>query len=341
MSATTLNPKKILIVAPAWVGDLIMAEALFSLIKNSNPNILIDVLANKNLHPLLQRMAEVNRTISLPFKHGEFNLLQRIKIGRSLIKEKYEQAIVLPNSFKSALIPWFANIPKRTGFRGEMRYGLLNDLRVLDKNKLPLMLERFLALGITKDAKLKEKLIYPKITIDENKITKTLAKLKLNLDKNRPLLALCPGAEYGPAKRWPTEYFAKIAKTKANENWQIMILGGSADQNVAAKIQQLSDNVCLDLTGKTDLGEVCDLLALANTAITNDSGLMHIAAALNIPLIAIFGSSSPKFTPPLSSKAKILSLNLPCSPCFERQCPLEHTNCLNDLKPQMVLDMLK
>lgn len=332
----TPAPNKILIIAPAWVGDMIMAQSLFKIIKQRNPDYHIHVLAGSNLHPLLARMPEVEKIITSPFDHGELRLRDRYRLAVQLRAEHYGEAIVLPNSFKSALIPFLAKIGKRTGWRGEYRYILLNNQRILYASKLPLMVQRFAALGIEAGDKLPEAIPRPELIISRDSVKATLEKLQLPKPK-KPILAICPGAEYGSAKRWPAEHFAEIAKCKAKEDWDIWLFGGSKDHDVAAEIQKLSGNVCVDLTGKINLGEAADLLSLAKVVITNDTGLMHVAAALDRPIVAIYGSSSPKFTPPLTGKVKILSLGLSCSPCFKRECPLGHLDCLMELKPEIVL----
>lgn len=323
------QPEKILIIGPAWIGDMVMAQTLFKLLKQRNPNNKIDVLAPKWTLPVVDHMPEINNTIVAPFNHGELNLLERYKLGKQLQREKYSQAIVLPNSFKSALIPFWAKIPIRTGWAKELRSILLNDSRKLNKTKLPLMIQRFAALAFPKNSSLPEQLPWPKL------ITK-----KSNHKKDQKILALCPGAEYGPAKRWPAKHFATIAKQKLKDGWQVMLFGGPKDESITQEIQSLTNNKCTDMAGKTSLTEAIDLLAEATVVISNDTGLMHIAAALDKPLIVIYGSSSPGFTPPLSNRAKILSLQLECSPCFERECPLGHLKCLNNLTPEVVLNSL-
>jgi heptosyltransferase II len=347
--------KKILIIAPSWVGDMVMAQSLLRLLKQRDPFVALDVLASVHLHPLLLHMPEINRILELPFNHGEFNLKGRYSIGKKLRSERYDQAIVLPNSWKSALIPFFARIPRRTGWRGEFRYILLNDIRVLDKEKFPLMVQRFLALGSSLDNGQrkygKEKVIcrcplsrldpfLPSLAVSAENVLQTLHKFNL-AKPSCSIIACCVGAEYGASKRWPTNYFAEVAKVKANEGYAIWLLGGNKDREAAASIQKASGNVCTDFTGRTDLSEVVDLLSLASAVVTNDTGLMHIAAALNLPLIVIYGSSSPEFTPPLTKDAKILALGLTCSPCFKRVCPLRHFKCMLDLKPDFVLKALK
>jgi len=330
---------KILIIGPSWVGDTVMAQCLFKILKQQNPSVQIDVSAQKFLHPLLERMPEANKSIDLNVKHGELGLKKRHKLSKTLRNENYSQAIVLPNSLKSALIPWLAKIPERTGWRGEWRYGLINDLRILDKKQYPLMIERFMALGLPFDAELPEEYPFPKLNVDENTIAAVTEKFGIT-SQPKPILALCPGAEYGPAKRWPTEYFAEVANQQLNKNWQVWLFGGNKDTEIGETIQNKTQQRCVNLIGKTNLGEAIDLLSLADFAITNDSGLMHIAAALDLSIIAIYGSSSPTFTPPLSDKTKMLTSKLPCSPCFKRKCKFGHYKCLHETTPDKVLELL-
>lgn len=332
---------KVLIVGPSWVGDLIMAQTLFKLLKIRQPHITIDVLAPDWASPILKYMPEVQNSFILPAKHGELYLKKRFKLGKTLRAEQYDQAILLPNSFKSALIPFWAKIALRTGWLGEARFGLLNDIRYLDKQKFPLMIQRFAALGLPKNASLPYELPWPKLQVPKANVQSTLHKLNLSIEENsKPILALCPGAEYGPAKRWPAEYYASVANEKISEGWAVWILGSLKDQPIAKEIQTLTYQKAHDFTGKTGLGEAIDLLSLAHVIVSNDSGLMHISAALERPLVVIYGSSTPNFTPPLTPIKQILSLNLPCSPCFERICPLNHLKCLKDLHPARVLNAI-
>jgi heptosyltransferase-2 len=333
----TIN--KILIIGPAWVGDMVMAQTLFKLIKSQHPKMIIDVVAPKVTVALLPRMAEVNDAIELPVGHGELGLAKRYYLSRTLAQSHYDQAIVLPNSFKSAMVPFLAQIPVRTGWRGECRFGLLNDVRRLNRDQYPLMIQRFMSLGRERHA--------PVVSFDESRpYWPTLmssadgqnkVKTKFQLTSDKPVLVLCPGAEYGEAKRWPAEYFAAVANEKMAEGYQVWILGGPKDEPIAAKINELCALRCVNVCGRTSIPEAIDALALADMVVSNDSGLMHIAAALKRPLVVIYGSSSPGFTPPLTDHVQSLSLHLPCSPCFERVCPLTHLNCLNQLEPSMVL----
>lgn len=331
---------KILVMGPAWVGDMVMAQCLFKLLKQRDPHVIIDVLAPAWSLPLLARMPEVSSAIVMPLVHGQLELRERYRIGKRLRQNKYDQAIVLPNSFKSALILWFAKIPLRTGWRGEMRYFVLNDVRKLDEKKYPLMIERFMALGLPPGAPLPKEPPLPELQISAESQKKALANHNL-AHTGRPILALCPGAEFGPAKRWPEEYYAEVANAKLKAGWDVWLFGSPKDQSVTEKIMELTGRQCVDLAGKTKLEEAVDLLSLASAVVSNDSGLMHIAAALRKPLLAVYGPTSASFTPPLHKEAKVLSLSIECQPCFQRTCPLTHHRCMQELKPDMALDAMK
>ncbi len=326
---------KILIVGPSWAGDMVMAQSLFMALKNKQPECRIDVMAPSWTFSLLERMPEVSSSIEMPLGHGKFGLTERIKLGKQLRTQQYDQAILLPNSWKSALIPFFARIPLRTGYIGECRWGLVNDSRRLDKQALPMTAQRFVALAHPEQPETAPDIPVPSFTIDAENIDNITKKFKLGPAEK--ILALCPGAEYGTAKRWPAKYYAEIAKKKHKKGWDVWLFGSEKDKPVTTEINRESGDICMDFSGMTSLAEAVDLMSLVDTVITNDSGLMHVAAALNKKMVAIYGSSDPGFTPPLNDKARIASLNLKCSPCFKRHCPLGHTNCLNHLYPEQIL----
>lgn len=331
----------ILIIGPSWVGDMVMAQTLFTCLKQRHPDCQIDVLAPDWSRPILERMPEVRAALSFPLGHGVLELATRRKIGQSLAGQ-YDQAILLPNSLKSALVPFFAKVPKRTGWKGEMRYGLLNDIRTLDKERLPLMIERFMALAYEPDAELPKPYPQPRLAIDDASREAALTKFGLGLD--RPVLALCPGAEFGEAKRWPAEYYAKVAELKIRAGWQVWLFGSKNDhpgcEDIRARLIPGLREESVNLAGETSLAEAIDLLSCAGAVVSNDSGLMHVAAALNRPLVAVYGSTSPQFTPPLTDQVEIVRLGLECSPCFERTCRFGHYNCLRELKPRPVIEAL-
>jgi heptosyltransferase-2 len=315
------------------VGDAVLSHPLLVRLKERDPQGTIDILGPGWALPVYRRMPQVAQTIALPFGHGDLKLGERRRFAKAL--PAYDRAIVLPNSFKSALIPWHAGIPKRIGYIGELRYGLLNDARALDTIALPLIAERYAALAQARREPLSRPLPEPRLRVDAASRRGTLMSYGLALD--RPAAVLAPGAEYGPAKRWPARHFAELARALAARGYQVWLLGSRKDAPITAEIQSLAGGACLDLAGRTSLDEAIDLISAASRVVTNDSGLMHIAAALDRPMAAIFGSSSPAFTPPLSGKARVISLQLSCSPCFKRDCPLGHTNCLVKLDPSMVL----
>jgi heptosyltransferase-2 len=215
----------------------------------------------------------------------------------------------------------------------------VNDLRKLDEAVRPLNVERYAALAQPGREALRRPLPEPRLRIDIGARDATLARH--GLSPARPVAAFAPGAEYGPAKRWPARHFAKLAKDLAERGYQVWLFGSAKDAGVTAEIQELSGGICRDLAGKTSLDEAIDLMSVAARVVTNDSGLMHVAAALERPLVAIYGSSTPEFTPPLSAAAHILKLDMPCSPCFERTCPLGHFNCMMMLKPERVLALAR
>lgn len=325
----------ILVVGPSWVGDTVISQVLLQLLARQHAGVQIDYLAPPWTLPLLARMPEVRRGILNPFGHGALQFGGRRRLGLELRAGRYDQALVLPNSWKSALPPWFAGIPLRTGFCGEARWGLLNDLRRLDPQKLPQMADRFAALALPADAALPAPLPRPALQSSAAQQQQLLARL--GIDPSRPAVAFCPGAEYGPAKRWPERHFAALARLLAARGYAIWLVGSPKDHAVAETIAQDAAGLCTNLCGKTDIAEAADLLAAARLVVTNDSGLMHVAAAVGRPVIALYGSSSPLFTPPLSAAARIVTLNLECSPCFKRNCPLGHLKCLNDLAPERVV----
>lgn len=338
--------RRILIIGPSWVGDMVMAQALFISLQADasarGDSLAIDVLAPGWSRPLLERMPEVRRAIDLPFQHGELNLWGRYRLGRSLRKEGYEQVIVLPNSFKSALLTLFVRVGRRTGWRGEARGLVLSDVRDLDKDALPLMVQRFVALGRADTEPLPTPLPRPRLVTAADSVNQAVAALQLT--RHRPVLVICPGAEFGDAKQWPAQHYASVCARLIATGWQVWILGSKKDNDVAREILNTlgasEREACHDLTGRTTLAQAIDLMSLAKAVVSNDSGLMHVAAALGRPVVAMYGSSSADFTPPLTDQVQLLSIDIDCRPCFERVCPLGHKRCLVDLSPDLALSAL-
>ena len=299
---------KILVVGPSWVGDSVMAQALYKRIKQEEPSAKIEVIAPEWSLSLLDRMPEVDKKIASPFTHGDIKVYERFQLGKKLQRESYERSIILTNSFKSALLPYFAKIKVRTGWLGEFRYGLINDIRSSNELKKSLMVEKFAALSLEKENFSLRNLSLPKLEINSTNLSLLLEK---NLvEKEKPALALCPGAEFGPSKRWPSEYYSEIAKTYISHGWNVFCIGSKNDVNIGIEIENtnnLSNEInFINLIGKTSLLDAIDILSYAKKVVTNDSGLMHIAAAVGTPLVALYGPSSPEYTPPLIDKKQIL-----------------------------------
>lgn len=334
----------ILVVGPGWVGDMVMAQSLFRALKREAPDRAIDVVAPSWGQALLERMPEVRHTFTLPVAHGELGLIRRWRLGQALKRLLHARAIVLPRSAKAALIPWIARIPKRTGYLGEHRYGLLNDIRPLNRERTYRTVDRFVALAESNASKFAKfgtgtnppPIESPQLISSSDQQQATLAALGLNgRFGTGTILTLCPGAEYGPAKRWPAGSFAALAREYLERGWQVGLLGSDKDSELAQAIASEAPGV-IDLTGQTTLSQAIDLLAASTVVVTNDSGLMHVAAATPASVIALYGSSDPQYTPPLSHHATVIYRGLECSPCFERYCPLGHLNCLRGITPDYV-----
>ncbi len=313
---------------------MVMAQSLFKVLRQQQPDAEIDVLAPGWSLPLLQRMPEVSDAIEMSVGHGALDLKARYRLGRSLAERGYDQAILLPNSLKSALVPFWAKIPRRTGWVGEMRYGLLNDIRKLDRSSLTMTVQRFVALAYPPETDMSGDIPLPKLEVSDSDVD--AAKRDIGLDEAERLLILCPGAEYGPAKCWPQECYAELASRMIEQGWSVWLFGSDKDREVCAAVNSAASGRCVDLSGRTTLAQAVDLMSLADAVVSNDSGLMHVAAALDRPLVAIYGSSDPGFTPPLNPRNKILHLGLDCSPCFKRECPEHHLKCLKGIDVGMV-----
>lgn len=321
-------PAATLIVGPSWVGDMVMAQALFRLLKQREPERALDVLAPEWSLPIVARMPEIRRGIASATAHGEVGLGKRRHIAKSLRAEHYDRAIVLPRSLKAALVPWLARIPQRTGYRGESRFWVINDIRPFDRAVLDQTVKRFVALGLAVGESLPDELPQPVLQVSAENQARVLEALQLERDK--PAVALMPGAEYGPAKCWPLEYFKELAERLAAEGYAVWVLGSAKDAPAGDEIA--ASGAALNLCGKTSLEDVIDLLAHCEQAVSNDSGLMHVAAAAGCHVHGIYGSSSSKFTPPLTKNRDIHEKSLECQPCFERRCPLGHLRCLKDIR---------
>ncbi len=332
---------RVLIVAPAWIGDMVMAQSLVAALKAADPDGAVDLVAPPWTAPLGERMPGVRASLPFASAHGRLDFVERLRFGAGL-KGQYDEAIVLPRSLKSALIPFAAGIPRRRGYLGEMRYGLLTEPRKLDKAALPRTIDQFTALAGPADAP--PPATRPVLTADPAAAQALAGRVNLFLaapsDGPRPPIALCPGAEYGPAKQWPAEHFVAIGRRLAEEGHDLWIFGSPKEQALGEAIAAGIGPEAINLAGHMALLESVDLLSLCAGAVSNDSGLMHVAAALGLPVVGIYGSTSPGHTPPMGEKAVVAEIELSCRPCFQRTCPLGHLNCLNQLTPAFALERL-
>lgn len=337
-----------LVIGPSWVGDMMMSQSLYRTLKQRYPESVIDVMAPAWCHPLLSRMPEVNHALIMPLGHGAWGLRERFRLGKSLRIQGYQHAWVLPNSLKSALVPFFAGITQRTGWRGEMRYGLLNDIRMLNKAAFPLMVERYVALAYDRDNiqsahDLPQPLLWPQLQVSDEEKQATCAVFSLN--RERPIIGFCPGAEFGPAKRWPHYHYATLAQQLIQRDLQIVLFGSENDRATGEQIIHCLPpalrSSCHNLAGKTHLDQAVILLAQCHAVVSNDSGLMHIAAALNRPLAAVYGPSSPGFTPPLSQRARIIRLASGYDRVRRGDAEQGYHQSLIDIQPSLVFTELQ
>lgn len=330
-----------LVVVPNWIGDAVMAQPLLARLRDEDPGGLIAALAPPHVAPVCAAMREIDEVIEARNVHGRLDLRGRWRLARSLRRRRFDRCFVLPNSAKSALVPFLAGIPQRVGWRGEARHLLINRMHDdRQPGRVP-MVDFYARLALTPDDPPGGPAPDPVLSADPR--LERAVRDRLDIDRHARLFALCPGAEYGPAKRWPVRHFAALASLLAIE-WPgsaIVILGSAKERDLATEIAALSGERLLNLCGETRLDEAIALLSGADGVVSNDSGLMHVAAALGRPQVAVFGSSDPRHTPPRSPRARVQWLQLECSPCFQRTCPKGHLDCLNRIPPMAVFASLK
>ena len=324
-----------LIIAPQWIGDAVMTEPLLRRLHARGEKLTVGALPW--VAPVYRAMPQVSEVIEFPFQHGGLQFKARRSIAKQ-VEGRFDTAYVLPNSLKSSLLPFLAGIPRRVGYLGEARVGLLTHRLKNPKDKPP-MVAFYSALSGDKDGLQADR---PQLQIRRQDIDHALARQGLQA---QGYCVFAPGAEFGPAKRWPAIHFTGLARLLERP---VVLLGSSKEAPLCDEIAHPVSDRCINLAGKTSLNEAFALIAGAHAVISNDSGLMHVAAAFGVPQVALFGSSSPLHTPPLNDNARVLWLKndpgyqppLDCSPCFERECPLGHTRCLVDLAPERVIAAL-
>jgi len=319
-----------LVIAPQWIGDAVMAEPLLATLAARGERL--SVAALPWVAPVFRAMPEVAETIELPFAHGRFDWRARRRIAAAL-RDRFEIAYVLPNSAKSALVPWLARIPRRVGYAGEARWLLLTE-RIANPRGRPPMVAFYGALaGAGFDAQRRPHLQLAGELID--------AALDAHGLRRGAFWTAAPGAEYGPAKRWPASHYAALARAlHARDGAPVVLLGAPGEAALCEEIAGAADGACRVLAGRTSLLEAMAVIAASRGLASNDSGLMHVAAAFGVPQVAVFGSTSPVHTPPLNERARVLwlkqELQLDCMPCFDRTCRFGHYLCLTSVAPERV-----
>ena len=327
--------QKLLIIPQNWLGDIVMSQTLLKKIKSNNPKTSIDILVNSSLKNLVERMPEINKVIILDCNHRELGLFKRLRLAKEIKKSSYDRSIVLSRSLKSSLIPYFAKIPIRTGELGELRYLLINDLKEFSKESRRKTASRYISMYSDNNEKLSEN-YYPSLDSNSENI-KNLSE-KYDLKKDEKVIIFAPGAAFGPSKMWPVNKFRELGK-KLNNDFKILILGSNNEKSIGNDI--VTNKNMVNLCGKTSIADAVDLMHISKFCVSNDSGLMHLAAATNTKSISIYGSTSPDFTPPLTKNKDIHYKGMSCSPCFEKKCKYGHYNCLVDIHSDDVFKSFK
>ena len=327
--------QKLLIIPQNWLGDIVMSQTLLKKIKSDNPKTSIDILVNSSLKNLVERMPEINKVIILDCNHRELGLFKRLRLAKEIKKSSYDRSIVLSRSLKSSLIPYFAKIPIRTGELGELRYLLINDLKEFSKESRRKTASRYISMYSDNNEELSEN-YYPSLDSNSENI-KNLSE-KYDLKKDEKVIIFAPGAAFGPSKMWPVNKFRELGK-KLNNDFKILILGSNNEKSIGNDI--VTNKNMVNLCGKTSIADAVDLMHISKFCVSNDSGLMHLAAATNTKSISIYGSTSPDFTPPLTKNKDIHYKGMSCSPCFEKKCKYGHYNCLVDIHSDDVFKSFK
>ncbi len=333
---------KILIFAPNWIGDAVMSVPLIKALaaKYTDKEVLIDVLAPKFLASIYKLCPSVNMVIEHNLQHKKINLLHVIAQARYIKLQNYHTVYILPNSFKSLLIPLFAGIKHKIAYEGEFPRKMFLGVALANHAKKLAMVKHYYALAdldIVKQAEL-----YPKLNLDTPEHGR-LSQHTLNMfGLKRSYVAIAIGAEYGKAKQWPLDKFVQLIKLILTQtDMQIVLVGSVKEKNDSDILcNQVQDARLINLCGQTSLEQVIYVVGEAYKLITHDSGLMHIACAIGTDVVAIYGSTSPFYTPPLSDSSKYIWLNLSCSPCFDRTCKFDHYKCLNDISPIQVFEKI-
>lgn len=326
-----MSAGRTLVISPNWIGDAVMAQPLVAMLKRQHPGRPIDVLAPPAVAPVWKAVAEVEEVLETPFRHGPLQLRERWKYARLLGQRGYVDSYVLPNTIKYALIPWLAGIPKRVGYKGESRYGLINHMHH-DTDPPMRMVDFYGSLAASIGP-------IPRPAMQVDQAVVDAARTRHGLTPERPYIVFAPGAEFGPAKRWPASQFAALAKLVLAHDpaVRVVMLGSPKDHAAGEEVRAfMRGEPVYNLAGATSLGEAIALISQAAAVVSNDSGLLHIASAFNRPVVALYGPTDPDHAPPFSDKARSMYLKLDCAPCKQRECPLGHHHCMEQMSAASV-----
>ncbi len=319
-----------MVIAPQWIGDAVMSQPLMARLAARGERLTVAALPW--VAPVYRAMPEVAEVIELPFAHGRLDWAARRRIGAEW-RGRFDAAYVLPNSLKSALLPFLARIPRRVGYHGEGRYLLLNERWPSPKGRPPMVAFYAALAGSALQGEVR-----PKLHFDPAVLERATGNVGLSL---QGYWAFAPGAEYGLAKCWPASHYADLARALHRQSGlPVALLGSGKEAALCEEISHAAPDACRVLAGKISLIDAMALIAAARGVVSNDSGLMHVAAAFGIPQVAVFGSTSPEHTPPLNARARVIwlkeELQLDCAPCFERTCRFGHYRCLTGVTPDRV-----
>jgi len=323
----------ILIVPYMWIGDFVRCHSVVKLLKQRFPDRPVDMLATTLCAPLADYMPGLRQAIVADLPRGRLALAQQRSLAQRFKREGYGSVLVMPRTWKSALAPFFAGIPQRIGFVGEGRFILINELR-FGERELPRMVDRCAALALPAGAKMPDGWPQPELRVPTAAAEAWRRERGLSPD-SRPVVALAPGA-VGPSKRWPSAAYGELCRRLLAAGLAVWVLGGPGEKALASEI--VGDSEARDLTGH-DLRDAILALASAAVAVSNDSGLLHVAAAVGTPSIGIFGPTSPWHWAPLNPLAATIAAQseLPCRPCHKPVCRLGHHRCMRDIPADDVL----
>jgi len=333
--------RKIIIRSTNWVGDAVLTTPAVRAIRENFPEARIALLAKPWVAPVFHNNPHLDKILVYESEGRHRGWLGKARLVRELRRQRFQLAVLFQNAFEAAFLVYMAGVPIRIGYDSDCRGALLTRRIPVDQDRVGSHhIEYYL--GILQGASLRPG--DRKLTLELSDIERARAEeiLKENqISPSRPLVVINPGATFGSSKRWPLERYAALGdRIRAAWGAQIVILGGPGERTVGRQISALMNRGCINLCGRTSLREAAALIEKCELFVTNDSGLMHVAAAFDIPLIAIFGSTDPAATGPTNPRSRIVQVPASCSPCLKRECPEDH-RCMNEISVDQVYEAVE